>query len=93
MGSSAHSWDVLTTVSERSFERLAVTADSMRRPYLGRHVLGLTAVGLGVITLVWHDFGAPWQQIGALRTFRSAGNARFVETLDSFQRHAICFRV
>lgn len=33
---------------------------------LGRHVLGLAAVGFGVISLVWQDFGAPWQQIQVL---------------------------
>jgi uncharacterized membrane protein YphA (DoxX/SURF4 family) len=75
MRSSAHSRDVLTTVSERSFERPAVAADPIRRPYLGRHVLGLAAVGFGVISLVWHDFGAPWQQIGAL------GNVPYREIL------------
>ena len=30
---------------------------------LGRHVYGLAAVLFGVISLIWHDFGAPWQQI------------------------------
>jgi len=35
----------------------------MRQIYLGRHVLGLSAVAFGVISFVWHDFGAPWQQI------------------------------
>ena len=30
---------------------------------LGRHVLGLAAIAFGVISLVWREFGAPWQQI------------------------------
>jgi uncharacterized membrane protein YphA (DoxX/SURF4 family) len=34
--------------------------------YLGRHVYGLAAIGFGVIALIWHDFGGPWQQIQAL---------------------------
>jgi uncharacterized membrane protein YphA (DoxX/SURF4 family) len=38
----------------------------MMKIYLGRHVYGLAAVGFGVIALVWHDFGDPWQQIRAL---------------------------
>jgi len=33
---------------------------------LGRHVYGLAAIGFGVISLVWHDLGAPWQQTQAL---------------------------
>lgn len=33
------------------------------RPGLGRHVYGLAAILFGVISLVWRDFGAPWQQI------------------------------
>ncbi len=37
----------------------------MTRIYLGRHVYGLAAVAFGVISLVWLDFGAPWQQIRA----------------------------
>jgi len=37
----------------------------MRQIYLGRHLLGLSAVAFGVISFVWHDFGAPWQQIQA----------------------------
>jgi uncharacterized membrane protein len=36
----------------------------MTRTY-GSHVFGLAAVAFGVISLVWHDFGAPWQQIRA----------------------------
>jgi len=36
------------------------------RTYLGRHVYGLAAVGFGIIALVWHDFGGPWQQIRTL---------------------------
>jgi uncharacterized membrane protein YphA (DoxX/SURF4 family) len=39
--------------------------DKMTKPYLGRHVYGLAAIVFGVISLVWHDFGAPWQQIQA----------------------------
>jgi len=42
---------------------------------LGRHVYGLAAVMFGVISLVWRDFGAPWQQI---QTF---GNVRHREIL------------
>jgi len=34
--------------------------------HLGRHVYGLAAIGFGVLALVWHDFGGPWQQIQAL---------------------------
>jgi uncharacterized membrane protein YphA (DoxX/SURF4 family) len=30
---------------------------------LGRHVYGLAVILFGVISLVWHDFGGPWQQI------------------------------
>ena len=33
---------------------------------LGRHVYGLAAIAFGIVSLVWHDFGAPWQQIRAL---------------------------
>ena len=40
--------------------------EKMTKPYLGRHVYGLAAIIFGVISLVWHDFGAPWQQIQAL---------------------------
>ena len=36
------------------------------RIYLGRHAYGLAAVGFGVIALVGHEFGGPWQQIRAL---------------------------
>jgi uncharacterized membrane protein YphA (DoxX/SURF4 family) len=36
------------------------------RTALGRHVYGLAAVLFGVISLVWQDFGAPWQQIQVL---------------------------
>jgi uncharacterized membrane protein YphA (DoxX/SURF4 family) len=35
------------------------------RMSLGRHVYGLAAVAVGLITLVWHDFNG-WQQIRAL---------------------------
>jgi uncharacterized membrane protein YphA (DoxX/SURF4 family) len=35
------------------------------RIYLGRHVYGLAAVAIGVITAVWHDFN-DWQQIQPL---------------------------
>lgn len=38
----------------------------MTKLCLGRHVYGLAAIAFGVISLVWHDFGAPWQQIAAL---------------------------
>jgi uncharacterized membrane protein YphA (DoxX/SURF4 family) len=38
----------------------------MTKTYLGRHVFGLAAIAFGVISLVWHDFGAPWQQTQAL---------------------------
>ncbi|MBO0910281.1 MAG: hypothetical protein J2P13_00700 [Acidobacteria bacterium] len=38
----------------------------MTKAYLGRHVYGAAAIAFGVISLVWHDFGAPWQQIQAL---------------------------
>jgi len=37
----------------------------MTRLFLGRHVLGLAAIAFGVISFIWHDFGAPWQQIRA----------------------------
>lgn len=30
---------------------------------VGRHVYGLAAILFGAISLVWRDFGAPWQQI------------------------------
>ena len=66
MGISAYSRDARTAVSEGSFERPAVAADQMTRVYLGHRVLGMAAAGFGVISLVWHDFGAPWQQIQAL---------------------------
>jgi uncharacterized membrane protein YphA (DoxX/SURF4 family) len=38
----------------------------MQKTYLGRHVYGLAAITFGVISLVWREFGAPWQQIQAL---------------------------
>lgn len=37
----------------------------MTRIYLGRHVYGSAAVGFAVISFLWRDFGAPWQQIHA----------------------------
>ena len=37
----------------------------MNKLRLGRHVLGVAAIFLGVITLVWHDFNG-WQRIDAL---------------------------
>jgi uncharacterized membrane protein YphA (DoxX/SURF4 family) len=37
--------------------------DTKARVYLGRHVYGLAAIFFGLISLVWRDFGAPWQQI------------------------------
>jgi uncharacterized membrane protein YphA (DoxX/SURF4 family) len=53
-----------------------VTPVRMARPQLapqselrisfGRHVYGFAAMAFAVISLVWHDFGAPWQQIRAL---------------------------
>jgi uncharacterized membrane protein YphA (DoxX/SURF4 family) len=61
--------------SDGSVERPAIAADPMTRLYLGRHVLGLAAIGFGIISLVWHDFGAPWQQIRAL------GNVPYREIL------------
>jgi len=36
-----------------------------RSQVYGHHVFGLAAVAFGVISLVWHDFGAPWQQMRA----------------------------
>ena len=42
------------------------TASKMTKTYLGRHVYGAAAITFGVISLVWHDFGAPWQQTQAL---------------------------
>src|SRR6185437_14581542 len=36
---------------------------SMRKLYLGRHVYGIAAIGFGIISFVWHDLAAPWQQI------------------------------
>ena len=38
----------------------------MRRIYLGRHLYGFAAIAFAVISFVWHDFAAPWQQIHAL---------------------------
>ena len=38
----------------------------MTKISLGRHVFGLAAIGFGATSLIWHDFGAPWQQIQAL---------------------------
>ena len=38
----------------------------MTKIFLGRHAFGLAAIGFGVVSLVWHDFCAPWQQIEAL---------------------------
>jgi uncharacterized membrane protein YphA (DoxX/SURF4 family) len=38
----------------------------MTKISLGRHAFGLAAIGFGVVSLVWHDFNAPWQQIQAL---------------------------
>lgn len=38
----------------------------MTKIYFGRHVYGLAAISFGVVALIWHDFGAPWQQIRAL---------------------------
>lgn len=37
----------------------------MTKTSLGRHVLGLAAIAFGIISFVWHDFGAPWQQTRA----------------------------
>lgn len=37
-----------------------------RRLHLGRHLCGLAAIAFGIISLVWHDFAAPWQQIRVL---------------------------
>jgi hypothetical protein len=34
----------------------------MTRSDFGRHVLGLAAIGFAIVSLVWHDFGGPWQQ-------------------------------
>ena len=54
-------------------------SDEMTRTYrsqvYGHHVFGLAAVAFGVISLVWHDFGAPWQQIQAF------GNVPYREVL------------
>jgi uncharacterized membrane protein YphA (DoxX/SURF4 family) len=38
----------------------------MTKISLGRYAFGLAAIGFGVVSLVWHDFCAPWQQIQAL---------------------------
>ena len=38
----------------------------MKQLCLGRHVFGFAAITFGVVSFVWHDFGAPWQQISAL---------------------------
>lgn len=32
----------------------------------GRHVYGFAAIAFGILSFVWHDFGAPWQQIRPL---------------------------
>lgn len=78
METSGNPANVLTTISDQSFEGPLVAADQMTRHYLGRHVLGLAAVGFGVISLVWRDFGAPWQQI------RAFGNVPYRESLVYF---------
>jgi uncharacterized membrane protein YphA (DoxX/SURF4 family) len=75
MGIPAHSQDALTTVSRRSIKWPVIAAGQVKRACLGRHVFGLAAVGFGVISLIWHDFGAPWQQIRAL------GNVPYHEVL------------
>lgn len=31
--------------------------------YFGRHVYGFAAMLFALISFVWHDFGAPWQQV------------------------------
>ena len=36
---------------------------SMPSSNLGRHVFGVAAFALGVITLVWHDYN-DWHQLG-----------------------------
>lgn len=38
----------------------------MTKISFGRHIFGLAAILFGVVSLVWHDFNAPWQQIQAL---------------------------
>jgi hypothetical protein len=43
-----------------------ISLTQMRRIYLGRHVYEFAAIAFAVISFVWHDFGAPWQQIRAL---------------------------
>ena len=61
----------------------------MRRIYLGRHLYGFAAIVFAGISFIWHDFGAPWQQIRAL------GNIPHRETLvspsmDAVSRTAQC---
>lgn len=35
------------------------------RIYLGRHVFGLTAIFIAILTLLWHEFDV-WQELGAI---------------------------
>jgi hypothetical protein len=55
----------LMTNGSTPFANHSVRLSRVNKLRLGRHVLGVAAIFLGVITLVWHDFNG-WQQIDAL---------------------------
>jgi uncharacterized membrane protein YphA (DoxX/SURF4 family) len=83
------SQDALTAAAER----VAITPHDGRTIYLGRHVLGLAAIGFAVVSLVWRDLGAPWQQTGAFGNFAHRGILVYiVVTVELFGGIAIQWR-
>ena len=69
MGTPARSHDVVAALSEESVQTPTIAAGQRTSLYLGRNLLGLAAIGFSVISLIWHDFGAPWQQTVAYGNF------------------------
>lgn len=69
MGIPVHSTEIPAAASTGPLERAAIAATPIMKFHLGRHVLGLAAIGFAIISLVWNDFAAPWQQIHSLGNF------------------------
>jgi len=69
MAAPAHLQQYLEVLSEDPVDPPLLVVSRKKQLYLGRHVFGFAAIGFGIISLVWHDLGGPWQQTQALGNF------------------------
>lgn len=69
MAAPANLQQYLEVLSEEPVDPPLLVVTRKTRLYLGRHVFGFAAIGFGIISLVWHDLGGPWQQTQALGNF------------------------